>query len=60
MTNYTIPNNVFTDFEDYVITASALPAGISYSSATRTFSGTPTATGTTTITLTATDDHGAT
>lgn len=59
--NYTLPANTFTDFDSDTITAtSALPAGITYSSATQTFSGTPTATGSTTVTLTATDKYGVT
>ena len=58
--NFTLPANVFSDFSNLTITSSATPAGITYDSATRSFSGTPTLpTGTTTITLTGTDSNGA-
>jgi hypothetical protein len=53
--SYTLPADVFSDFENLTITSSAPPAGITYNSASRTFSGTPTTAGTTVITLTATD-----
>jgi len=61
--NFTLPANVFSDFSNLTISSSASPAGpyagITYDSATRSFSGTPTAGGTTTITLTGTDGNGA-
>ena len=58
--NFTLPANVFSDFSNLTISSSAPPAGITYDSATRSFSGTPTAGGiTTTITLTGTDGNGA-
>ena len=57
---YTLPGNVFTDFDSGSITSSALPPGITFNTATKTFSGTPTTAGATTVTLTATDKYGAT
>lgn len=58
--SYTIPANTFSDFENITVTASPLPAGVTYNSATKTFSGTPTIVSSTVITVTATDNHGET
>lgn len=57
--SYTLPGNVFTDFDSSTITNTALPAGMTFNAATRTFSGTPTAVGNTAVTLTSTDKYGA-
>lgn len=57
--SFTLPANVFSDFQTLTVASSATPGGITYDAATRSFSGTPTAAGTTTITLTGTDAHGA-
>lgn len=60
MTSYTLPANTFTDFDAETVTAAGLPPGVTYSSATDTFSGTPTTAGVYPVTLTATDKYGAT
>jgi hypothetical protein len=58
--SYTLPGNAFTDFDSETIACAPTPAGVTYSAATRTFSGTPTAPGTvvTSVICTATDKYG--
>ena len=57
-------DTAFSDSDGDTLTitavASGLPAGLTYTAATRTLSGTPTATGAGTITVTATDGSGGT
>ena len=57
-------DTAFSDSDGDMLTitavASGLPAGLTYTAATRTLSGTPTATGAGTITVTATDGSGGT
>jgi len=55
--SYTLPGNVFTDFDSNTITNTALPAGMTFNAVTRTFSGTPTTPGNYPVTLTSTDKH---
>ena len=57
--NFTFAANTFSDpdpGQTLSYAATGLPAGISFTPATRTFSGTPTAVGTNSITVTATDN----
>lgn len=55
--NYTFPTNTFTDDDNQTLTytASGLPSGISFTSGTRTFSGTPAQTGSLTVSVVASD-----
>ena len=55
--NYTFPTNTFTDADNQTLTytASGLPSGISFTSGTRTFSGTPAQTGSSTVSVVASD-----
>lgn len=57
--NYTFPANAFTDPDAGQLlsySANSLPPGITFTAATRTFSGTPTSVGTSSVTVTATDN----
>ena len=60
--DYTFASNTFSDPDGDTLTytVSGMPAGLSFSAATRTFSGTPSANGTSTITVTADDGRGHT
>ncbi|MEZ0543081.1 putative Ig domain-containing protein [Fibrella arboris] len=57
-----LPDNTFTDPDGTIasVSLSGLPAGITYTPATRTLAGTPANAGSWTITATATDNKGAT
>ena len=56
-----LPIGTFVDADGSIagVAVAGLPAGLTYSAATRTISGTPTTAGTSTITATATDNAGA-
>jgi len=55
---YALASNTFTDHNTLTLTATPLPAGVTFDGATGTFSGTPTAVATTSVVVTATDIHG--
>ncbi len=60
--DFTIPAGTFTDPDGDALTysASGYPSGVSFTPATRAFSGAPSVTGTFTITVTANDGNGGT
>jgi hypothetical protein len=60
--SYTIPDNIFSDFNTLTLSTTGLPGTIAFDPATGTFTGTPTdaANTTYTVTVTATDSHGQT
>lgn len=60
--NYAFPTDTFADIDGDTLTyaAAPLPAGISFTPATRTFTGTPTSAGSTSVIVTATDPGNAT
>ena len=60
--NFQVPANTFSDVNNDTLTYSvgALPSGISFNPATRTFSGTPTVLGNHSLTVTVSDGNGGT